>query len=117
MTPLQIQLINLSQGVVFILAIAFPLYRVLVTGKYLASVGLMYLCFVLWGFAFCLFLPSYLAGAFHDQRVYDHFPDGTGAAGMLVTGWMPSLVFCGIALGLRNLWRMVRRTGPNVPAE
>jgi hypothetical protein len=74
MTPLQIQLINVSQIVALILAIAWPVYRVFVTGKYWSSVGLMWGCFAFWGFAFCLFLPFYLPRAIDDQRVYDFFP-------------------------------------------
>lgn len=110
MTPIQILLINFSQILAFALAIAIPVYRVLVSGRFWASVGLGYLCFILWGFAVCLFLPAAFATIFHEKRIYEYFPDGPGAAGMLIAGWIPSLVLCTSALGLRRLWRLVRRS-------
>lgn len=112
MTPIQILLINLSQILAFALAITIPVYRVLVSGRFGASVGLGYLCFILWGFTVCLFLPAAFADLFQDKRVYEYFPDGPGAAGMLIAGWIPSLVLCSLALGLRCLWRLVRRPKP-----
>jgi hypothetical protein len=115
MTSFELLVINISQLLAMVLAVAYPMYRTFVTGRFWSSVGFMYFCFVLWGFTVCFFLPGFLGYAFQDKRVYDQFPDGPGAAVMLFAGWIPSLILCGVTLGFRGLWRLVRRIKSNAP--
>jgi hypothetical protein len=117
MTSIELLVINLSQLLAMVLAVAVPVYRAFVTGRFWSSVGFMYFCLVLWGFTVCFFLPGFLGFAFQDKQVYDHFPDGPGAAVTLFMGWLPSVVFCGIALGIRGLWRLARRSRSNAPGS
>jgi hypothetical protein len=108
MTAHQLQFIGIIQFPFFVLAMGYPMYRVLVTGKYLRFVGLMNALFAAWGVAFCLFVPMWLAEAFQDKRIYDCFPDGPGAAAMLFMGWGPSFVLCGVAWAARWGWQRLK---------
>lgn len=115
MSPSQIQLINTSQILALVFAIACPMYWVFVTGKLWPAVAFGYVGFVCWGFAVCLVMPVFFSDLFHDKRVFEYFPEGPGATVMLFMGWLPSLLFGAIAMGLRNLWLRRRRAPPHAP--
>jgi hypothetical protein len=99
MTAHQLRLLGIIPLPFLVLAMGYPMYRVLATGKYLRFVGLMYALFAAWGVAFCLFVPVWLAEAFHDKRICDCLPDGPGAAAMLLYGMGSELCLLWRGLG------------------
>jgi hypothetical protein len=46
-----------------------------------------------------LLIPELLAYCFpvHKDAIYENCPDARGIVGALLMGWLPALVFCGIA--------------------
>lgn len=100
----------LSNLIWLYLAYVRPFIYVLKTGRFFRGF------FVSWSynFLFCVIMTLIIPGAIgsflteHKQDVYDYFPDGPAIFVVLVSGWMPAVIICGIAWGI-HCWIMSRR--------
>lgn len=100
----------LSNLVWLYLAYVRPFIYVLKTGRFLRGFFVSWCYNFLFSIMITLIIPGVIGSFLPDHKldVYDYFPDGPAIFAILVTGWMPALIFCGIAFGI-HCWIKERR--------
>ena len=87
--------------------VAYPMYRVWVTGKLWSPVLTMWLLLMGWSLFYGIIAPACLSSYLHDQEVWDHFVNGKGVGAMLFMGWPASALYCGMVWVARETWHMI----------
>src|ERR1700677_3819002 len=107
-------MVNLAiQFAAMALAIGFPIWRLVATGRFWPSFLRMWLFLFIWALLFCMIIPLFITFAFHQKYVFERFPDLKGIPAMLIIGWVPCLILCSITWVIRTFWIQFRSRSKN----
>lgn len=87
-----------------VLVLWLPIRYLFRTGRFLGAVLRMWLGIICWGVLLCAILPLTIVATTHDRHAFDFFPEMPGAIAVVFAGWLPALLFCGVAYLCRALW-------------
>jgi hypothetical protein len=103
-------LADFSNIVWFVASGVFPFVLVIITGKF--KEGVLWCWFLGWSIMFYIsgILPALLIAKQPELRhtIINSFPEVIGVTPIFVVGWLPALIWCGIAYGIHSSIKMSR---------